>query len=1319
MAAISAGSAYVDVKPSFKGFQAAMGKESVTAAGKAGTAAGKQFGASASAGASGSLRKLGSALGAARDKEAAAAGRVKVAEANLTAARVKSQNVATTLSAAEKRLDAARLTGDPKKIAAAETALNTQRGRAATATAGLTRAEAGLATAQRSHTAATGRAKIAANDYTAAQNRARTSMIATEKRVGRMRGAYGRLSGGIKNLVGQYGALASIGAVVGGVKILGDSVKAASDAEQAVGGVDAVFGKHAKNVKKNADSAATSLGLTKTEYMSLSTVLASGLKNKGIKDFSKQSQGLVKRGADLASMFGGTTKEAVEALASAMRGEMDPIERYGVTLTADAVKAEAFALGLAKPTKNLKEIRAAQNSATVAQRNYNVAIRKHGKGSDEALKAESALIRAKGRLKKAMQGNKTELTAQQKATATLSLIQKQTKDSTGNFAKESGTLAGQQQRLTALFGDLKVTIGTGLLPILTKVVGAMVSFAKDFKEGEGAAGRLRTVLSFLGGVLGTVFGWINRNKAVLLPMAGAFLAVVGAVRAWTIAQAALNAVMAVSPFTWVVLGVAALAAGLVLAYKRVSWFRKGVQFAWGVIKVSVGAVVSWFSSTVWPVLRNVFGWIGARAMWLYNNAIRPAFSFIKTVVGGVVNWFRGTVWPVLSAVFGWIGRRVGWLYKSMFKVYFTAIKAVIRVVVWWFRDIVWPIFSRVFKGIAAGAKWLYNNGIRPAFNWITDKIGTVYRWFRDTVGASFSKTFGRIGSAAKWLYNNGIKPAFTWITDKIGKVYRWFRDTVATSFSKTLDGISKAFGGAKDAIKTVWDKIEGIVAKPINIVIGFVADKLVGGLAKLKIPGMGSLQKSINGMKIKGHAQGGWTGPGSRLTPAGIVHADEFVVKKSSRRTIERAQPGLLDAMNRHGAKALGYSTGGRVGSYFGQTGGYANGGRVSGGGKTWPLIWDYVRKHFPGVTMTSNYRPGSMSLRKSSHALGTAIDIGGSRSAISKVMTHMAKKFGRNMRDLIYSPLWGHKMISDGKWIPTPSFLYRTHLDHGHIGLLPGRNLNGGPASGVSGDGGFFDLSGFMSPFKNAVDGLLGKLDSPLAKAPVEFVKSKIGALGSWVTDKAQALLNFVTPSGVSGGIKNAIPEAQRYLLIKQALATVGLDPNNSAYQKATYNRAMKESGWDAGITQKVRDINSRRGDPAVGLMQIIGSTFRAYRDPRLPNDRRNPLSSLVAAMRYAMAKYGSITAGFNRPGGYADGGLVKPLLFDKGGMLPTGVSVVENRTGRPEPLLRMNDRDGAAVMNQRPIEFHIHSVDTDNAHEVVRVMRTELTRNGRFVGV
>jgi TP901 family phage tail tape measure protein len=71
----------------------------------------------------------------------------------------------------------------------------------------------------------------------------------------------------------------------------------------------------------------------------------------------------------------------------------------------------------------------------------------------------------------------------------------------------------------------------------------------------------------------------------------------------------------------------------------------------------------------------------------------------------------------------------------------------------------------------------------------------------------------------------------------------------------------------------------------------------------------------IKGPDGKYYADGGWTGPGSKWQPAGVVHADEHVIQKESRQSLEAAKPGGLDYMNTTG-KWPGYGAGGRVWPY-------------------------------------------------------------------------------------------------------------------------------------------------------------------------------------------------------------------------------------------------------------------------------------------------------------------------------------------------------------------------------------------------------------------
>lgn len=285
---------------------------------------------------------------------------------------------------------------------------------------------------------------------------------------------------------GSVGAVFGKAFLIAGAAVIGAKVGSffrgaisdASELQQSIGGVQSVFGKYAAQVDKDSRKAAQALGLSRDEYNKLITVSGALLKNKGIKDFAAQSKGILTIGADLAAQFGGPTSQAVEALNAAMRGESDPIERYGISLNETAVKAELAAKGQDKLT---------------------------GAALDQA-----------------------------KAQARLRLIAKQSADAQGTFAKESNTLAGQQQRLGAQWKNMKATLGTALLPALTRVFGFINKealpairdlfavfksgdiggFFKKFGDGSGDAGKrfgeFKTTISTALASLKSIFeSWVS------------------------------------------------------------------------------------------------------------------------------------------------------------------------------------------------------------------------------------------------------------------------------------------------------------------------------------------------------------------------------------------------------------------------------------------------------------------------------------------------------------------------------------------------------------------------------------------------------------------------------------------------------------------------------------------------------------------------------------------------------------------------------------------------------------------------------------------
>lgn len=448
--------------------------------------------------------------------------------------------------------------------------------------------------------------------------------------------------------------VAALGAVV--VKTLSDSVTAASEAQQAVGGVEAVFGKYADTVLSDSKKAAQGLGLSATAYNELITVSGAMLKNKGIKDFADQSKSLVTVGADLAAMFGGSTTEAVEALNSAMRGESDPIEKYGIALNAAAIEAEAVSTGLVKNVKDVGKIKAAQNSALVAQRKYNEALKENGKGSNEALAAESSLIRAKAALSKSLEGEKIALTGAQKAQASLSLIQKQSSDSTGAFARESNTLAGQQARLGAQFDNLKVTVGTKLLPVLTSVAAFLnTNLQPAFRDvgttvtsTAGFVDRHRVALTSLAVAIGAVVLVTKLHSAAMAVQAAGGLAalikstvvVTKLTKAYAAVQWVLNAALSANPIGLVVIALVALGAGLVVAYKKSETFRRVVDNAFAGVRAIAQDVANFVTTTV----PQAFATAAASVVASWNTVkggAKAALTYIQAIPGKIAVAFAG------------------------------------------------------------------------------------------------------------------------------------------------------------------------------------------------------------------------------------------------------------------------------------------------------------------------------------------------------------------------------------------------------------------------------------------------------------------------------------------------------------------------------------------------------------------------------------------------------------------------------------------------------------------------------------------------------
>lgn len=354
-----------------------------------------------------------------------------------------------------------------------------------------------------------------------------------------------RFSSKFKTLA-KAGAFAAVAGVAAAGKLLGDAVGAAADLGETTSKTAQIFGDEAlPALQRFARGAARSLG--QSEQAALDAVStfgvfgkAAGLQGPKLSKFSVQ---LTRLASDLASFSNTSPEEAAEALGSALRGEAEPMRKYGVLLDEATLKAEALALGLLKPIKDGAKIEKYRVDLMQAQKDLNDVTAEYGPKSLEALDAQSKLGWVQNALQKATEGTIPPLTAQQKVLAANSAIFKQTADAQGDFARTSDGLANRQRALTAQWENMKVRLGSGLLPIVNRFAGVLlddvipgVQRAAEFVRtrfgpafsaiGDFVARVIPPLREFGGRVLGALAkGWANFRAEI--QDNGPFLRVIG------------------------------------------------------------------------------------------------------------------------------------------------------------------------------------------------------------------------------------------------------------------------------------------------------------------------------------------------------------------------------------------------------------------------------------------------------------------------------------------------------------------------------------------------------------------------------------------------------------------------------------------------------------------------------------------------------------------------------------------------------------------------------------------------------------------------
>lgn len=160
-----------------------------------------------------------------------------------------------------------------------------------------------------------------------------------------------------------------------------------------------------------------------------------------------------------------------------------------------------------------------------------------------------------------------------------------------------------------------------------------------------------------------------------------------------------------------------------------------------------------------------------------------------------------------------------------------------------------------------------------------------------------------------------------------------------------------------------------------------------------------------------------------------------------------------------------------------------------------------------------------------------------------------------------------------------------------------------------------FTDLTGALEP------GL------SMAKGAVNSVfDAAVNSIKGLLSDFGGANVKYNPSAGVEQWRK----------LAKKALKLTG------QYSESNLNRLlMQMQSESSGNPNAINnwDSNAKAGIPSKGLMQVIDPTFRSYALAPYNKNIYDPLSNMIAAIRYTVSRYGSLSRGWNGHG-YANGG-------------------------------------------------------------------------------
>lgn len=203
-------------------------------------------------------------------------------------------------------------------------------------------------------------------------------------------------------------------------------VKSTAQLEDTIAAAGVTFGEYSDQIEEFAKSAARNFGISKVAALDAANQFAALGKSAGLtgEELAGFSTEMVSLAGDMASFRGTSVEDAIMAIGSGLRGEQEPLRRFGVLLDDATLRARAMAMGIYEGTGTLS--------------------------------------------------------AQQKVLAAQAEILAQTSDAQGDFARTADSTANSLKTAAAEMENAKAAAGEALAPALTALTQTLTPVLQGF-----------------------------------------------------------------------------------------------------------------------------------------------------------------------------------------------------------------------------------------------------------------------------------------------------------------------------------------------------------------------------------------------------------------------------------------------------------------------------------------------------------------------------------------------------------------------------------------------------------------------------------------------------------------------------------------------------------------------------------------------------------------------------------------------------------------------------------------------------------------------